>query len=473
MKKFILLILCFFIGNGCFAFDIVYPKKNEVTINANSTFFIGSSNKPLKINGQNVTIHSSGGFAHVVPLQEGQNIFVLQSDDEKKVFVITKPKIQANCNLPVKFVKYSENRSFYVTTEGAPLRSTPVDGGINRIAHLQRNIQLIADGEQGGFYRVLLGNDKYGWIAKTNVKSFCEYDVELASLSGYDYIDSEDFFTFIFHLDKRVPFEMLEGEPFLMKFYNVKNNPDNTYVMDFPVNEALNGHSLVGYSGYYEGNDFVLKIRKPLSVNSKKPLKNILIAVDAGHGGYENGAIGCLGDKEKDITLSISKYLQTELKKRGAKVYMTREDDIYTGLKDRVENANRENAVVLLSIHANALPDGADPNKNSGVNIYYYYNQAKPLAQTLIDTITSEMGINNDKVRQGSLALVRNTNALSLLIETAYLINPEDNAKLINPEFQYNYARAIADGLEKYFIIESKTDGHIYNKKFLYHKDMI
>ena len=143
---------------------------------------------------------------------------------------------------------------------------------------------------------------------------------------------------------------------------------------------------------------------------------------------------------------------------------MTREDDIYIGLKDRVENANRENAVVLLSIHANALPDGADPNKNSGVSIYYYYNQAKPLAQILIDTITSEMGINNDKVRQGSLALVRNTNALSLLIETAYLINPEDNAKLRTPEFQYNYARAIADGLEKYFIIESKTNEHIYNK---------
>ena len=104
-----------------------------------------------------------------------------------------------------------------------------------------------------------------------------------------------------------------------------------------------------------------------------------------------------------------------------------------------------------MSIHGNALPDGADPNKNSGTSIYYYYNQAKPLADVLINEITSQLGLNNDKVRQASMALARNTNALSLLIETAYLINPDDNAKLVNPEFQKRIAKAIADGLEKYF----------------------
>ncbi len=54
-------------------------------------------------------------------------------------------------------------------------------------------------------------------------------------------------------------------------------------------------------------------------------------------------------------------------------------------------------------------------------------------------------------IRFVSLAVVRNTNALSLLIEVSYLINPEDNANLINPEFQAQYAKAIADSLEKYF----------------------
>lgn len=99
---------------------------------------------------------------------------------------------------------------------------------------------------------------------------------------------------------------------------------------------------------------------------------------------------------------------------------MTRSADNYVSLKDRVEIANYGDSVVFLSIHGNALPDGQDPNKNRGTSIYYYYPQAKPLADKIMETVVSEIGVPNDKVRQGSLAVVRNTNALSLLIE--YLI---------------------------------------------------
>lgn len=450
MKKLLVLFLLL-IGGNSFAFNVVYPKKTDVTINSASTFFIGSSDKPLKINGQNVPLHSTGAFAYVVKLNNGSNTFVLESDDgNRQIFVITKPVIKSSAYTAPVFSAYQNKKSFYVTTENAPLRSTPVDAGINRIAHLQRNVELLIDGEQSGFYRVDLGADKKAWIAKTNVKPYTNnFNVTPAVLSGYDFDENDEYYTFTFHLDKRVPFEIVEGEPMVLKFYNVKDKP--VYMTEFSYKQAASGHSLVGYSGEYQGNDFVWKIRKPIVTNYKRPLHNVKIAIDAGHGGSETGTIGCLGDKEKDINLNISKYLQTELKKRGAKVIMTRSDDSYAGLKDRVDYANREDAAVLLSIHSNALPDGADPNKNSGTSIYYYYNQAKPLADTILNTVVSETGVNNDKVRQGSLALVRNTNALSLLIEVAYMINPEDNAKLINQDFQKQYAKAIADALEKYF----------------------
>lgn len=451
MKKIILLTGLLLFGCQAFAFNIVYPSKNDVIINAKSTFFVGSSDKPLKINGQDVPLHPTGAFAYVVNLNTGANTFVIQSENERQVFVITRPQIKQNASKTSVFTPYNEKKSFSVTTEDAPLRSTPVDGGINRIAHLQRNVELISDGEQSGFYRIVLGKNNFGWISKSNVKAFDNFSVTPAELFGYEYIDSKDFYTFIFHLDKKVPFEMVEGENFLMKFYNVKNQPDETYVMKVPVNDVLSGRKLLGYSGEYQNNDFILKIRKPIITHSWRPLHNIRIAIDAGHGGYENGATGCLGDKEKNINLSIAKYLEAELKKRGAKVIMTRNADNYVGLKDRVEIANYGNAVVFISLHGNALPDGLDPNKNRGTSIYYYYNQAKPLADLIMDTVVSEIGVPNDKVRQGSLAVVRNTNALSLLIEVSYLINPEDNANLINPDFQQQYAKAIADSLEKYF----------------------
>lgn len=455
MKKLILLLVIFLFYGECFAFDIVYPKRNDVTINAKSTFFIGSSDKPLKINGQDVKLHSSGGFAHVVQLNNGQNTFILQSDNERQIFVITKPEIKPFCNLPQEFIKYKEIRTYLVVNEGAPLRSTPVNAGINRKAHLQRNIILTVDGEKCGFYRVILDGKQYGWIAKTDVKLSDDSNPP-AVLSGYDYVDSNEYFTFIFHPDKKVPFEIVEDEPMVLKLYNIKGEPDNTYQMSFPYKEATSGKNLLGYSAYYDGNDFVWKIRKPLQVCERKPLKNIIITIDAGHGGSEIGAVGCLGHKEKDIVLSVSKYLETELKKRGAKVFMTRNDDVYVSLKERVEKANKADSSVFLSIHGNALPDGVDPNTRSGTGIFYFYNQAKPLAESLISTITSELGINNDGVHQESFAVVRNTSALSVLIELAYLINPEDNSKLIDIEFQQCLAKAIADGLEKYFIINHK-----------------
>lgn len=451
MKKFIVLLGLFLLGNNSFAFDVVYPKKNDVIINAKSTFFIGSSDKPLKINGKGVPLHPTGAFAYVVDLNCGSNTFIIQSGGQREIFVITRPVVKPVALSQSVFSQYPAKKSFYVTTEGAPLRSTPVDAGINRTAHLQRDVKLIVDGEQAGFYRVVLGKDKFGWISKTNVKNNTDNNASLASLSGYEYIDDENFYKFVFHLDKRVPFEMAEGDIFLMKFYNVKNQEDNTYIMNFPVKDALSGRKLIGYSGEYQGNDFILKIRKPLITNSRRPLHNIRIAIDAGHGGSEIGAVGCLGDKEKDINLAFAKLIEKELKKRGARVIMTRNADSYVSLKDRVEIANYGDAAVFLSIHGNSLPDGSDPNKNRGTSIYYYYNQAKPLADIIINTLVSEVGVPDDQVRQGSLAVVRNTNALSLLIEVSYLINPEDNANLINPEFQAQYAKAIADSLEKYF----------------------
>lgn len=450
MRRLFLLFLLIFLGCKCFAFDVVYPKKNNVTINSKSTFFIGSSFTSLKINGNEVPLHPSGGFAYVVSLNEGTNTFILESENEKKIFTITRPIIKQSNWIPPKFFPYENKKYFYVTTDNSPLRATPVDSGINRMAHLQRNVLLTVDGEKSGFYRVVLAQDKYGWIAKTNVKP-CE-NYEYAVLNGYDFEEDKNYYTYVFHFDKKIPFEIIEKNPMTIKFYNVKDKPDNTFTLEFPENLYFGDEKLIGYGGEYIENDFIWKIRKPLTINPKKPLKNITIAIDAGHGGSEFGAIGCLGDKEKDITLSIAKFLETELKHRGANVVMTRNDDSYVGLRERVDIANYTDSAVLISIHGNALPDGSDPNKISGTSIYYYYNQAKPLADVILNTMTTKLGLNNDKVRQASFALVRNTNALSILIETAYLINPSDNAKLISEEFQIECAKSIADGLEKFFV---------------------
>ena len=449
MNKFLSLFLCLAVGQICYALDVVYPKKNNVTVNSPTTFFIGSSENNLTINGEKVDVHTSGGFAYFVNLEEGTNDFELKSGDKILKYHIIRPKKNVGKYKAPEFIEYKTMENLEVTSENSPLRSSPVDAGINRIAHLQTGVLLTADGEKAGFYRIKLGQERFGWISKSNVKKITT-EIETAKLINYQHTEDKTHFIHIFQLDKKVPFEITEGEKLTLKLFNMKDCDKNTYIFEFPYKQNSETPKLTGYSGYYIGDNFILKIRKYPKLNKFRPLHNVTIAIDPGHGGKEKGAIGCLGDNEKDIVLEISKYLKKELKHLGAHVVMTRKDDTYVGLRDRVDFVNSHNANILISIHGNALPDTMNPLEHQGTSVFYYYEQAKPLAANILIQMNEQLGTKNDKVRQESFALVRNTDALSVLIETAYLINPEDNANLINPEFQKKCAKAIADGIINY-----------------------
>ena len=445
MKNYILTsIMAMLVAQSAYALDVVYPKKNEVELASPTTFFVGNSDvdKILKINGVVVPVHKSGGFAHFVNLESGLNEFVLESGDEVQVFKITN-----NQNLfengTVYTKAFSEPRAFVTTKDNVPLRSTPIDGGINRIAHYSKDMPLKVIGQTGAFYQVELNGEKTAWINISHVEE--GGDISVAKLINKESSNDDEYYVFKFEFDKKVPYVIEGGYPFVVKFYNVSGEENETLTFTFPLAQKL-----AGYSGKFEDNTFVLKIRKFPEIKEEKPLKNIKIVVDAGHGGKEIGSIGCLRNEEKDINLSIAKYLEKELKSRGADVIMTRRHDDYVDLYDRVEFTNEKDAMIFLSIHANALPDTMNPLENTGTSIYYYYPQAKALADAIMKNMNEQLPFANDKVRKGSLAVVRNTNALSVLIEVAYLINPEDNAKLLDKDIQKDSAKAIADGLEEF-----------------------
>ena len=149
--------------------------------------------------------------------------------------------------------------------------------------------------------------------------------------------------------------------------------------------------------------------------------------------------------------LLYAKDLASELKKRGANVKLTRNKDEYLGLKERVDITNENNSSVFISLHGNALPDGKDPLKTRGTEIYYFYNQSKPIANEIMASLVSKAGVKNNGIIQQSFAVIRNTEALSLLIEIGYLINPEDNANILDENFRKKAVEAISDGLESYF----------------------
>ena len=195
MKKYLLSILIVLAcGGKAFSLEIVYPKKTPVTINSSSTFFIGSTNPTdsLKINDVDVKISPLGAFVQVVPLNLGTNKFKIVSthasakgiapiDNPTQVqkqlpttdeidFTIERPQPSVNGKTLSTLVEYPVMNNFYVKNDNEPLRMTPIDGGINRLSHLPKNMQLSVNGEKGDFYRVYLNSKLSGWIAKTDIE---------------------------------------------------------------------------------------------------------------------------------------------------------------------------------------------------------------------------------------------------------------------------------------------------------------
>lgn len=452
MKYFSIILFLFLILTACpsFALDIVYPKTNPVKINAESTFFIGSTipNSVLKINDVDVKVSPLGAFAQIVHLNFGLNYFKIQSVDSEINFTIERPQVIFQ-NCAQTLIEYPVMNNFYVKADNAPLRMNPVDAGINRMAHLPKDTQLLINGEKGDFYRVYLNSTLTGWISKSNVEQRNIEQLANTPVKMLNFTSKENSGYYIYEFDfggELLPFSLKGENGLTLQIFNVEGQPDNTFFLNIPITKPM------GYDIYNRDNKLILKVRKTPNISSEKPLKDLIIAVDAGHGGSEFGAIGCCGDKEKDINLAIAKNLKDVLKARGAKVIMTRDEDKDVSLQDRVKIAKENDSLLLVSIHANALPDGQDPNKNKGTSVYYYHNQAKLLADCILTTMNTQLGTQNDKVRQGSLALVRTTSSVSVLIEVAYIINPDDYAMLLDKNFQQNCAKAIADGIEKYLL---------------------
>jgi len=442
MKKFFGVALILLISQAQ-AFEIVYPKKNVITINADKTFFIGNEKSGhLKINGDEVKLHSSGGFKHTVELNEGENTFVIDNGKQRQIYKITRPVKKDTAEL--EMIEYELPVTVITNDDNVPLRSSPVDAGLNRLSHLEKDTELPAIGEYGEFYKIWLARDDFGWISKSNVKKNNEDFIPSILLNtGYTSSETEEIYTFKTD-GKKIPYVLSENNRgFDLTLYGLN---DNIYPFGkFEFNIAHSGKNF-GYSSYFdEKNELTVKINKYTPA-----LEGLKITVDAGHGGAEYGAIGCLGDKEKDVNLKIAKKLKQKLEAKGAQVFMTRQTDKNVGLNERVQFSNKNDSNIFISIHNNAVSDSLADREITGCEVYYFYPQAKELAREIAKSLANETGLKSNGAKGGSFAVIRNSNAVSVLVECAYMINPNDNSKLQEDEFLDKIADGILKGLENY-----------------------
>lgn len=202
-----------------------------------------------------------------------------------------------------------------------------------------------------------------------------------------------------------------------------------------------------GYRASWDREDLLLDVRRPPARDARS-LDGYLIAVDPGH--PPGGATGPTGLREAEANLAVGLELKRLLEKAGARVFITRTEDVPIDLWPRVDMAERAGADLLVSIHNNALPDGVNPLTNSGASVYYNHPRSVPLARAVQRELVSRLGVRDLGVGRGDLALVRTTWMPSILTEGLFMIVPEQEAALRSARGQRLYAEAVAEGIRRF-----------------------
>ena len=225
------------------------------------------------------------------------------------------------------------------------------------------------------------------------------------------------------------------------------------------------------------------------------PPRRITIALDPGHGGEDPGAIGRRGTYEKNVVLAIGRKLARVLDAdSNIRVMLTRNDDFYVPLAERVRKARRVEADLFVSIHADAFRESSArgssvfalsehgatsaaarwlaQNENAadligGVNLDVkdpvlartlldlsqtaQISDSLRVGQQVLDGIATHNPLHRGTVEQAGFAVLKAPDIPSILIETAFISNPDEELKLRDPRQQQRFADSIAEGIHRYF----------------------
>ena len=233
----------------------------------------------------------------------------------------------------------------------------------------------------------------------------------------------------------------------------------------------------------------------PVQPYEKKENKDYLIAVDAGHGGWDAGAVGSTGLREADVVYSIALLLEKKLLSKGYRVLLIREGDVFVPLKKRAQIANEANADLFLSIHANAAPTSKlygietfsmDTASDDGAKkVAKRENALVKLDQKKLDSLQGSLAMQGSMRLSKMLARLVQKNVMervkteyntietrdlgaktalfyvlvytkmpSILFEASFLSNPSDERQLRTPHFQQVLVDGLVSAIDEYIVLQ-------------------
>ena len=199
-----------------------------------------------------------------------------------------------------------------------------------------------------------------------------------------------------------------------------------------------------GYFIYYQQNILTIRIKRQ---PEKLKTKNLFIAIDAGHGGTNNGATGVASQiLEKDYTLKIAKELEKYFLKKKMKVFMTRNEDTELTMIDRTLMLREQDPDILVSIHLNS----SGKPEIKGVSTYYRYIGFRPLSQAILGKMLELKLEEFGNIGSFNFTLSGPTEYPNCLVEVAFLSNTDDEKRILNTKFHKEVAKKIYDGIDEW-----------------------
>ncbi len=214
-----------------------------------------------------------------------------------------------------------------------------------------------------------------------------------------------------------------------------------------------------GFHISYGEGKVTLSFRQPSTLSKgEKPLSGKVIAIDAGHGGEDFGALGFVSyAHEKDLNLAIALSLRDQLEDLGARVHMIREGDETVALADRMTELTRLNPDFSVSVHHNSANEAGDANLARGALSLYWSKAGTSLASSVGKKVSIALSIPDQGAREQELAMCRNHRFPQMLLETSFICNPAEYEGALRSSYAQDCATAIKDGIMDWYRLQEKA----------------
>ncbi|MFH1619861.1 MAG: N-acetylmuramoyl-L-alanine amidase [bacterium] len=393
-------------------------------------------------------------------------------DAPVKVFLKDKgrPKAKAEARGTVTVSK-SGFRVVETSTESVILRNGPSTG---YMLFLPQGVRMLSDGKIGRRSRIRLSETESGWAETFKLRELpAGAHPPEAVMGTIKTIGGADSSTVAVSLSQQIPFAVDEdGEAVTLTLYYTKGHTNwivhdssDTLVDSIRWKQDATqtcrvfvklreGKALWGYNISYSGGRLLLELRTRPAVSGKwpAPLKGLRAVIDPGHSLKKNypfdGAIGPTGLLESAANLGTALELEKELAALGAEVVLTRRGDEEVALTERPKTAWACRGDIYVSLHNNALPDGENPFAGPrGFSVYYYQPHSRKLAEAVHRSYVKDIHLPDEYLRYGDYHVIRMTQMPAILVESAYLMFPEQEEMLADQAFLKKLAAAVRSGI--------------------------